>query len=839
MPLALVEVSKGDHSRPSSSVWGKTVENTNVRWLRHAALWWQAAVWTAVVGASLAWNIRNERVQVLDQAYAEARANYNKDITFRRWGTSHGGVYVPVTETQKSVPWLAHVPGRDVTTLDGRQLTLLNPASMVRQMMDRYAKDYGIRGRITGLRQLNPSNAPDDWEKRQLEAFAHGDRHETWQVADIDGKPFLRYLRAMYMEPGCDKCHGILGYKTGELRGATGVNLPLEGYYAVIDKAIFDLSLTHGGIWLLGLAGIGWFGRDHVRRMLERQRLVDALHDEKEHLQVTLASIGDAVLTTDADGRITFMNGVAEALTGWSLKQASGQLVEKVVVLINEETREPVPSPVERCRKEGVVVGLANHTILVSRNGDELAIDDSAAPIRDAQGALIGVVMVFHDVSAAREMSRKISWQATHDSLTGLISRNEFECRLRRLAETQVERGVSHALLYLDLDNFKIVNDTCGHLAGDEMLKQVTFLLAEHMRKNDTLARLGGDEFGVLLENCPLGKAKEIAEKLLVTIAEHRFAWGGKTFDMGMSIGLTTVVPGEVTAAEALSAADVACYAAKEDGRNRVHAYDADNADSLSRHRELHIASDIRAAIEAGRFVLYAQPILATNGKGERRFEILVRMLDTNGELVPPGAFIPAAERFGLMPSVDRWVVAKVLSELRTLGEDGDGIGVSINLSGLCFRDTDFAAWLSERISESGVSPARLTFEVTETAAIMHLTMGVRFMRELRAIGCRFALDDFGSGMSSFAYLKALPVDELKIDGAFVRDVLDDPADRAFVEAIHKVAATLGMETVAEFTETLDIAQALREIGVDYVQGYAIGRPARLEEALTATRSPS
>lgn len=812
---------------------------TKTHWLCHSTLWWRVAVWTVVVGASLGWNVRNERVQVMDQAYAEARANYNKDITFRRWGTHHGGVYVPLTETQHSVPYLAHVPGRDVVTQDGRRLTLLNPASMLRQMMDRYAEDYGIRGRITGLRQLNPGNAPDPWEKLQLDAFALGERFETWQVADLGGKPYLRYLRAMYMEPGCDKCHAILGYKTGDMRGATGVNLPLSGYYEAIDKAILDLSVTHGGIWLLGLIGIGWFGRDHIRRMLERQRLMDALHDEKEHLEVTLASIGDAVVTTDADGRITFLNGVAEQLTGWRMADAIGQAVERVVVLINEDTRDPVPNPIERCRKEGVVVGLANHTILISRQGDEMAIDDSAAPIRDAAGALIGVVMVFHDVSAAREMSRKISWQATHDTLTGLTSRNEFECRLRRLAETPVEPGVSHALLYLDLDNFKIVNDTCGHLAGDEMLKQVTFLLAEHMRKNDTLARLGGDEFGVLLESCPMGKAKEISEKLLRTIAEHRFAWGGKTFDMSLSIGLTTVIPGEVTATEALSAADVACYAAKEDGRNRLHVYASDNADSQSRHRELHIAADIRAAIEAGRFVLYAQPIRATNGSSEHRFEILVRMLDTNGELVSPGAFIPAAERFGLMPGVDRWVVSKVLTVLRDIGEKGAGVAVSINLSGLCFRDTEFAGWLSERIVESGVSPARLTFEVTETAAIMHLAMGVRFMRALRDIGCRFALDDFGSGMSSFAYLKALPVDELKIDGAFVRDVLDDPVDRAFVEAIHKVAATLGMETVAEFIETEAVADAMREIGVDYVQGYAVGVPVRLEDALAALRQSS
>lgn len=924
--------------------------------------WLTAFAWTLAVGGSLAWNIYQERAQIMDQASAEARANYNKDIAFRRWGNSHGGVYVPITATQKSVPWLAHVPGRDVTTTNGLALTLLNPASMLRQMMDNYSAEYGIRGRITGLKQLNPGNAPDAWEKEQLEAFTRGEKFEVMAIANMDGKPYLRYLRAMYMEPGCEKCHGILGYKLGDMRGATGVNLPMAPYLESLAKAEWTIGLSHASIWLLGLTGIGWAGWQQGRRARERESLIHALHDSeerfnlafqgandgvwdidllaggsfhtprvaqmlgyatgelpkdlvawrgfihpddlarvddalrkhlagettrfeaiframhkqegwrwimsrglavrdatgrsirlvgvntdihvqkimeaqlfeaKERAQVTLSSIGDAVLTTDAEGNITFMNSVAERLSGWGQAEAVGLPVETVIILLNEETREPAPNPVTRCREEGRVVGLANHTLLITRDGHEFAIDDSAAPIRNNEGDMVGVVMVFHDVTANRELARQMSWQVAHDKLTGLASRQEFERRLELLTAEARESGGPHALLYMDLDNFKIVNDTCGHLAGDELLKQLAFLLAERMRRNDTLGRLGGDEFGALLENCPLEKALSIAEKLRATVSEFRFVWGGKTFEVGVSIGVAMVGPDTLSLAEAMSAADVACYAAKDGGRNQVHVYASGNRESNSRHQEMHVASGIRAALENDRFVLYAQKILpmADSASTQRHYEVLVRMLDDDGGLIPPGVFIPAAERYGLMPAVDRWVVEHALEMLTRIPAARD-VHLTINLSGLCFRDEHTAECLRSVMTQTEVDPTHLTFEITETAAVSQLARAVAFMREMKSLGCRFALDDFGSGMSSFAYLKTLPVDVLKIDGAFVRDIQEDPADRAFVEAIHRVAHTLGKVTVAEFVETDAIIGILREIGVDYVQGYAIEKPRPLEAAL-------
>jgi diguanylate cyclase (GGDEF)-like protein/PAS domain S-box-containing protein len=561
---------------------------------------------------------------------------------------------------------------------------------------------------------------------------------------------------------------------------------------------------------------------------LERQ-----LHAEKERAQVTLASIGEAVLTTDAEGNISFLNPAAERLSGWPARDAVGMPVEAVMVLISEETRETLPSPFQRCRETDQLNRLPAHTLLITRTGNELAIDDSVAPIHDGDGRLVGMVMVFQDVSESREMTRRMNWQISHDALTGLASRREFEHRLEGMVEDARRSREQHALLYLDLDNFKIVNDTCGHLAGDELLKQLAFLLSEQMRRNDTLARLGGDEFGALLERCPLDKARMLADKLRQTVSEFRFVWGGKTFEIGVSIGLVMVGPDTTSLTEALSMADLACYAAKEQGRNRVHIYSAEDQEGLNRHREMLLATDIRAALDADSFVLFGQELLPLRGQPGRQIEVLVRMQGDRGELVPPGAFIPAAERYGLMPLVDRWVVEQALQALRKAGASGDDVRLSINLSGLCFGEAEMPAWMGRVILDSGIDPGRITFEITETAAVAQMARGVHFMRELKALGCRFALDDFGSGMSSFAYLKTLPVDVLKIDGAFVRDLSTDNVDRAFVEAIIRVADILGMETVAEYAEQPEVITTLAEIGVHYVQGFAVGKPRPLNNLLS------
>ncbi|MBU0592549.1 MAG: EAL domain-containing protein [Gammaproteobacteria bacterium] len=562
----------------------------------------------------------------------------------------------------------------------------------------------------------------------------------------------------------------------------------------------------------------------------QRSRFEKSLFMEKERALVTLHSIGDGVITTDTQGRIEFLNPVAEELTGWNTEEACGLPLTEVFHIINEDTRTTIENPVNKALQGNCIVGLANHTVLIRRDGREFSIEDSAAPIRDRDGVVIGVVLVFHDNTQSHAMAREISYQASHDALTGLLNRREFEHQLSGLIGNAIAEHHQHALLYLDLDQFKVINDTCGHAAGDELLRQLTLILQARVRENDMLARLGGDEFGVLLQSCPVSKALVLAEELIETVRTFHFCWGDKIFSIGASIGLVAITHESQDWASLLSHADTACYLAKERGRNRVQVYHADDAELAQRHNEMHWVGRIAKAFEEDRFLLYYQPIVPTSpGKMNfSHFEVLVRMLDEDGKLVAPGVFIPAAERYNLMLTLDRWVVNNALNWLAA--HKDIPMVCAINLSGHSMGDERFLAFIISQIKGTGVAPDNLCFEVTETAAIGNLTKAVHFIRELKALGCRFALDDFGAGLSSFAYLKNLPVDYLKIDGGFVKDMDRNETNHAMVEAINNIGHTMKIQTIAEFVENQAIFEQLKVIGVDFAQGYLIAKPAPLDE---------
>jgi diguanylate cyclase (GGDEF)-like protein/PAS domain S-box-containing protein len=560
----------------------------------------------------------------------------------------------------------------------------------------------------------------------------------------------------------------------------------------------------------------------------DRKRTEAALFNEKERLRVTLNSIGDAVITTDTTGHVTYLNPVAEAVTGWRMEEAIGLPVPSVFHIVNEMTDEIAQNPVELVLRNEKISGLEEYTTLIQRGGARIPIEDSAAPIRDAQGAILGAVLVFHDVTQARKMAAEMTHQATHDALTGLINRREFERRLEHAIETGRQEDAQHTMLYLDLDQFKIVNDTCGHVAGDELLRQLTAVMQGKLRKGDTLARLGGDEFGVLLENCATEPANRIADLLRRTVGDFHFTWLDKTFPIGVSIGLITFSNGGVGRADILRMADAACYVAKDTGRNRIHVYTPGDKEVAQRSGEMGWISRIQKALDEQRFILYSQKILALgNGaNGGAHYEVLLRMQDEEGILVPPMAFIPAAERYGLMPLLDRWVIQTAFSlhaDRHVPGTPADTC--TINLSGTSICDEYFLEFVKDQFARHKVSPHSICFEVTETSAITNLSQAAALIRDLKAIGCRFALDDFGSGMSSFAYLKHLPVDYLKIDGGFVKDMLDDPIDYAMVESINHIGHVMGILTIAEFVENDAILEALQKIGVDFAQGYGVERP--------------
>ncbi len=560
-----------------------------------------------------------------------------------------------------------------------------------------------------------------------------------------------------------------------------------------------------------------------------RKRAEQAVFAEKERAQVTLQSIGDAVIATDAEGRIEYLNPVAESLTAWSLTEARGQPLGAVLKLVNELSREPIANSLAGALGRGGSSAASDHTVLITRAGNEVAIQESAAPISDRAGRVIGAVVVFHDVTKERRLKRALAYQASHDALTGLINRREFDNRLHA-ALLSAQRGEgAYALLYIDLDQFKVVNDTCGHQAGDRLLRDVTGLLQTRVRATDTIARLGGDEFGVLLEGCTGEQAARIAEGIRQAIRDFRFVWGASTLSVGASIGIVQIRAETETVTHVMSAADIACYAAKDAGRNRIHVYDADGISN--RHREMQWVSRVTRAAEDNRFEIFFQPIVPLGSAAGPDFhELTVRLRDDGGELVPPSEFIPAAERYNVMPVIDRWVVRRALELLRERERRGQPLPMlAVNLSGTSLNEQSFVDFVLQSVTEPAIARA-LCFEITETAAVTSLSNARYLMSELKARGCKFSLDDFGTGVSSFVYLKTLPVDFLKIDGQFISHIAQDPVNRSMVEAIGRVGRALGIATVAECVETQAVLDELKRIGVDFAQGFYLARPQPIEK---------
>lgn len=554
-----------------------------------------------------------------------------------------------------------------------------------------------------------------------------------------------------------------------------------------------------------------------------------ALFAEKERAEITLKSIGDGVITTDEHGRVTYLNPVAEHLTGWSHQSAMGRPVEEVFAIFNEETLQPVENPALKSMVLQKIIALANHTILINRTGERISIEDSGAPIIDRNGRIIGAVLVFHDATDARELKRRLTWQALHDPLTRLKNRQAFENRLEKLIEdTQLNPQNEHSLVYIDLDQFKIVNDTVGHQAGDELLKQVALVLKQQVREHDLLARIGGDEFAVLLENCSTDDALNIAEKLRSSLAGYQFIWQDRSFGIGASIGITGIHRASHKAG-VMSQADVACYLAKDQGRNRVHIYRDDDQHLAQQLSQLNWVNQIKAAIKQEHFVLYAQEIVPLqHASDKKRVEILTRLLHEDGRTITPDQFLPAAERFNLMAELDIYVTRHALAWLQAHAEQIELI--NINISGQSLDNMQFNSALLQLLEANQGLNHKVCFEITETAAITHMSASISFLNSIKNVGCKLALDDFGSGFSSFGWLKSLPVDFVKIDGNFILDVLSDSVDAAMVKAIHQITVEMHIHSIAEFVENQAVSDWLKTVGIEYAQGYHFHKPTPLND---------
>ncbi len=630
---------------------------------------------------------------------------------------------------------------------------------------------------------------------------------------------------------------------------------------------------------------------DNFCRSRDALKQIEAnLFAEKELAQITLRSIADAIIATGIDGRIFEFNPIAEQLTGWQRDLALGQQLDRVLQLVDIEQRQPLrlelmalgrhlpdvnpttekvlpipltavdglgtsdlpsllPLPADKLwersqRTEGwhqdialtwPELTLPSQAILLHKTGREFWISFSVAPIRAKNDRVVGMAIAFHDITQERQIAQQLSWQACHDPLTELLNRREFEHQLVDLLQGQDAGASEHSLLYLDLDRFKIVNDTCGHAAGDALLKQVAAVLRSHIRTSDILARLGGDEFAIILQNCSLSAALNVAQKLLRGVQDFCFIWQDRAFSIGISIGLVSCQPNQDSLTDLLKTADTACYAAKNNGRNQIYVV-RDKQQQLARQsQEMNWIVRINQALDANQFCLFYQPIVALQQEQpEEHYEILVRLREADNGLVPPMAFIPTAERYGLMGQIERWVIQTTFQNqsqhYRQQFQQGqtqqDGYPTyGINLSGETLNDERFIDFLKAQLYRYQIPPQVLCFEITETVAISNLQRVSVLLEQLRTLGCRFALDDFGSGMSSFGYLKHLPVDYIKIDGSFVRELASNTVDAAIVRAIGQVACEMHIATIAESVEETQTLQKLRALGIDYGQGYGIARP--------------
>ena len=560
------------------------------------------------------------------------------------------------------------------------------------------------------------------------------------------------------------------------------------------------------------------------REISERKQI----GEENRKLSLAVEASSSIMIITDLDGTMEYVNPRFTEVTGYSKKEAIGR---NASLLQSGEASENTYVEMWKTITSGGTWKGEFHN--QKKDGSFYWGRSSITGVKDATGKITHFISNQEDVTHEYELSEQLSYQASHDALTGLVNRREFERRAERLLASIRQEQSEHALCYMDLDQFKVVNDTCGHTAGDEMLRQLSIALQGAVRKRDTLARLGGDEFGVLMEHCSPDHAHRVASTLQKVMQDYQFVWEGHVFKVGVSIGLVAITETFANLTELMKQADAACYMAKDMGRNRIHVYHGDDVSLAQRHGEMQWVTRIYQALEQNRFCLFAQTIVPLGGGHDKHYELLLRMQDEVGQLIPPGAFLPAAERYNLIEQLDTWVIENAFTLLAANPAFLNQIHfVSINLSGQSLTKTDFLNFIIAALAKYDIEASKICFEITETTAISNLRLASTFITTLKDLGCQFALDDFGSGLSSFAYLKNLRVDYLKIDGMFVKDIVDDPIDHAMVKSINEIGHLMGMQTIAEFVENDKIKGMLREIGVDYAQGHGICKPQSFVELL-------
>ena len=690
---------------------------------------------------------------------------------------------------------------------------------------------------------------------------ALGERDEKIHVSDRLFKDLARTLPEIViihdekiLLPN-ESAASLVGLEPAQLVGREIADLVKPAYRALFKKTVakrlagenaprrIEIQLISGnqtGLWVEAQSSnIEYHGQRAIltvaRDVSHRKSLEVSLSRSKRQAQYTLESISEGVITTDNDGRIDYMNLAAETLLGANRDDVAGHRVGELFTLVDDADRRPLGDPVERCLAMRRRVNMGRRAVMVSIDGEiEHSVEITASPVRGPENSISGTVVVFHDVSELRGLTRKMSYQATHDPLTGLVNRREFERRLDEAMDSAHAEEAVHMLFYMDLDRFKAVNDTCGHLAGDNMLREVAALIKNEVRDSDFVGRLGGDEFGSLLIGCPIEKARQIATDICNAVSDYRFVWKDKIFNIGVSIGLVEISHASGTLQDVMSAADSACYMAKQRGRGQVHIYSARD-EAVARERgDIQWLRQLQTALHEDGFVLAAQPIIAMAGRADSgpSVEVLIRLPDDRGQITDSAEFLRPAERYQMMPQIDRWVTNTTLGAIAS-GEIKLSArrSCAINLSSQTLGDEAFLGFVVDSLDRTGVAPSAICFEVTEAAILSNVQHAQRFIEVLHGIGCEFSLDDFGSGLGSFSSLKHLPIDYLKIDGTYTRNLQTDLVNQEMVAAMIKLARTMQFRIVAEQVEQQEDFDWLRDSGVDFVQGYFIEAPTLLGTA--------
>lgn len=668
-----------------------------------------------------------------------------------------------------------------------------------------------------GVFELDVASRAQDWDERMhaLYGLAPGSYDgslQTWLeclLADDAQRLAAEVERALQHGGAIDTDFRIHHRDTGEVH-----------HIRALARVVRD-----GDGRPMRLIGLNWdiTGRKH----LEAQ-----LFEEKERMRITLRSIGDAVVCTDSLGHITFLNLAAEQLTGWAQERAVGHQLAAILNLSSESGEDAPIDPVTECLIRLAAVPLPEGAVVTDAQGLQIAVHGGASPLHTASGQVIGAVLTLRDVSSARALQRDLAHSANHDALTGLPNRLMFERELRRATTDAQGLSSGHVLGFIDLDRFKIVNDSAGHAAGDALLREIGQLLKRRTRDSDLIARIGGDEFALLLRNCDLRRGESVAAHLVEEIGALDFRWNGRRHEIGASIGLTSVAVESPAPDDLMSQADAACYAAKSAGRGQVMVYEGTSNSARRYRRENLIVSGFRDAIAENRFSLFAQEIreLGPHPGPQRHYEILLRMRDEQGAIIEPAQFVPAAERYGLMIDLDRWVVGTLLRDYIGALRATPDISLSVNLSANSLSDPRLWPFLRDELRRAALAPGRLSLEITETALIDNLSTASAFIEHARQAGCGITLDDFGAGLSSFGYLRRFPVDTIKIDGSFVRESVHNDVDRTIIASINAVAHQIGARTVAEHVEDTQTLELVRALGIDKAQGYAIAMPRALSE---------